>query len=429
MSPDRSAADRLNEHLDAVVTGEAARFGDLEPELATAVEGFFAADDAPAPPPGLADHVWRQLMVHAEVEEFVPIGSALPSHPNGRSAINPRLATLPSRPANPWRNGPSTLTYLATAALILLTLVGGFVAFGWSMLLVRPEQRAIVIPATDRTPEPVLPTEPIANTLLLQSRLDQMPPEQGQPHRIALNRVHLAPGAIEPAGSQENTGVGVDLFTVESGQVTVEADAPVFLTRAIANAATAPSRVDPGTAITLEVGDQLYAPVGVTFSRRNDGSSPATLLTFSIGSAGDMRTTTPLPAGVTYDSGLPDTQPPTYPAVPAEAIVHRLTLPPDAEVAVRDMPGLQLIYVETGSLDLVSGEGETPATPEQARLVSAGSGTGTFGTTPERAVLVNRGAESLVILTASIVPPSAGAPTSEGSWSDGWGTGDHLPGT
>jgi hypothetical protein len=427
MSPGRSAADRLNEHLDAVVTGEAARFGDLEPELTTAVEGFFAADDAPAPPPGLAEHVWQQLLSLAEVEEFAPIGSVLPPNPNGQSAINPRLAIVPGRSASPRRNGPSTLTYLATAALILLTLVGGFVAFGWSMLLVRPEQRAIILPATERTPEPVLPTEPLADALLLQSRLDQMPSEQGQPHRIALNRVHLAPGAVEPAGSQENTGVGVDLFTVESGQVTVEADAPVFLTRTIANAAAAPSRVEPGTAITLAVGDQLYAPVGVTFSRRNDGSSPATLLSFSIGTAGDMGTRTPLPAGVTYDSGLPLKQPPAYPAVPAEAVVHRLTLPPGAEVAVRDVPGLQLIYVEAGALDLVDARAETPATPEQSVTIGAGSGTETFGASPERAMLANRGIEPLAILTASVVSTSAGAPTAEASWSDGWGTGDHLP--
>ena len=365
----------------------------------------------------------------AVTEEFVPLVPALPSDPNGRTAIAPRPTTFPIRQADPRRGVPSALAYLATAALILLTLVGGFVAFRGSMLLVGPEQRAIILPSIDLTPERVLPSDSLADDLLLQSTVDQMPPEQGRSHQIALNRVHLAPGAVESAGSQEDTGVGLDLFTVESGQVTVEADASVVLTRAVASAAAAPILVEPGTAITLDVGDQLYVPSGVTFSRRNDGSSAATLLSFSIGTVGDIWTRATLPTGVTYNSGLPNKQAPTYPVVPADASVHRLTLPPGAEVAIRDVPGLQLIYVEAGDLDLVSAEGETPGTLEQALPLHAGSGTATFGATPERAVLVNRGAEPVVILAASVVSTSAGAPTPEATWSDGWGTGDHLPGT
>jgi hypothetical protein len=421
MSLDRSAADRLNGTLDAVVMGKSTRSGDLEPELAALVERFFAADDAPAPPPGLADHLWQQLMEPSEVEKFGPIGSASHPNPNGRSTI------VPSRRADPRRRGPSTLAYFATAALLVLTLLGGLVAFRGSLLLIGPEQRAIILPATDRTLERVLPSDSLADTLLLQSRLNQMPPEPVQSHQIALNRVHLAPGVVEPAGSQETTGVGVDLFTVESGQVTVEADAPVLVTRAVANAGVAPSRVEPGTAIRLDVGDQLSAPSGVMFRRRNEGSSPATLLSFSIGTVGDSGAMTPLPAGVTYDSGLPSKQSPTFPALPAEAIVQRQTLSPGAEVAVRDMPGLQLVYVEAGDLSLVYTVAETPATPEQAVIIRAGSGTEAFGPTPQRAVLANRGADPLVILTASVVSTSANAPTPEASWSDGWGTGDHVP--
>jgi hypothetical protein len=425
MSLDSSAADRLSNYLDAVVTGESARAGDLEPELTAAVEDFFAADDAPGPPPGLADSVWQQLMGPAAVEQFGPNGSALSPTPNGRSATGPWLTVLPDRPAEPRRNGSRTLAYLATAALILLTLVGGFVAYRDAIPLIGPDQRAIILPAIDTAPERVLPAKSLGDAVLLRSRIDQMPPEAVQSHQIALNRVHLAPGAVEPAGSQENTGVGVNLFTVESGRVTVEADAPVFLTRAFASTSTARSRVEPGTAVALGVGDQLYAPTGVTFSRRNDGSAPATLLSFSIGTAGDMGTRTPLPTGVTYDSGLPDKQPPAFPAVPAEAIVQRLTLPPGDEVAVRDVPGLQLVYVETGALDVVDAGAVTPATAQQAVTIDAGRGTEISGSSPERAVLANRGTEPLVILAASVVSTSAGAPTPDASWPEGWGSGDY----
>jgi len=49
MSPDRRAADRLNDCLDAAAMRTATQPRDLDPALGTTVERFFAADDAPAP--------------------------------------------------------------------------------------------------------------------------------------------------------------------------------------------------------------------------------------------------------------------------------------------------------------------------------------------------------------------------------------------
>ena len=172
-----------------------------------------------------------------------------------------------------------------------------------------------------------------------------------------------------------------------------------------------------GTAVVLEVGDQLYAPSGVSLRRSNEGSTPATLLDFSIGTVGDIWTgvsvASALPTGVTYDIGLPWKLLTTLPAVPAEATVHRLTLAPGAELAVRDLPGLELVSVEAGDLDLVFDKGGTLSTPERVRRLSAGNGTDVFGRTPERAVLANRGTEPLVLLTASVVSTSAAAATPE----------------
>ena len=97
--------------------------------------------------------------------------------------------------------------------------------------------------------------------------------------------------------------------------------------------------------------------------------------------------------------------------MPAEATVQRLTLAPGAELAVRDMPGLELVYVEAGALDVVFDKGGTLTAPERVRTISAGAGTETFGRTPERAVLANRGTEPVVLLTASVIPPSTGVTT------------------
>ena len=409
MSLEWSAADRLNAQLDAVVTGSATPSRDVDASLAITVEHFFNADDTPAPPPGLADHVWEELM---------NLHTATAADGSGVAVLRPRRqGWVPPRhrpTASPHR-GPSMIAFLATAALVVLTLVGGFVALRGLPQLMGPDQRPLMIPAIDSTPEHVRPSDAITDDIVLRATLETLGemPSSTAAHQLALNRYRLAPGAVQAVGSHENTGVGLNLFTVEAGQVTVEADAPVLVTRAAANLATVPDPVPSGTAIVLEAGDQLYAPSGVSFSRRNDGSDPAIVLEFSISSVGDIWRVMTMPAGVTVDNGLPYELLTMFPTVPAEATVRGLTLEPGAELALRDLPGLELVYVEAGTLDLVFDKGGTLGTPERVRTLSAGGGTETFGRTPERAVLANRGTEPLVILTASVVPLSEPAATPE----------------
>ncbi len=415
MSPDR-AADRLNVYLDAVVQGEATRSHGFDPAISASVERVFAADDAPGPPPGLADRIWDRLMDHPSSMEPVTGPPALQPNLNGRAALDIRSTAPP-------RRGPSALAFLATAALVLLSLIGSLVAFRGASRLLGPGQ-PVVIPAIDDTPAAVLAPGVSADVMLLRATLDQAPAE-GTP-RIALQRITLQPGASQSVGAQSDTGVGSAMFTVESGQITVAADAPVLLTRGGPNAGAAPSAIPAGTDVVVAVGDQLFAPDGVTLRRRNDTRTSATVLDFSVSTAGDSFTSMPLPPGVTYDAGLPFTLPATFPAVPAEATVHRVTLAPGAELPVRGLPGLELVYVETGDLDLVYAKAETPETPEQFTTIRAGSGTEAFGRTPDRAVLANRGVAPLVILTASVVPASAGEPPPQEPVSGGWGTGDQV---
>jgi hypothetical protein len=429
MSPAPDAADRLNDYLDAVVTGAATPSHDNgDASLVALVEHVFNADDAPPPPPGLAEQVWEELMGAAKSGGFVPPVLALRPDRNGKAVIDPRLATPPNHHTTPPHRGPSAIAYFATAALLVLTLVGGFVALRGSLRLMSSDQRTLIIPAIDNTPQSVRPSEGVTDDVVLQATwetLGQMPSSRAQ-HELALGRSRLAPGAVQPVGSQEDTGTGLSMFTVEAGQVTVEADAPVLVTRADANQETAPSPVSPGTAVVLEVGDQLYAPSGVSFRRRNDGSTPAILLDFSLSSVGDNYFDQNMLPGVTDDAGFPFKLMNTFPPVPAEATVHRRTLAPGAELALRDLPGLELVYVESGALDLVFDKGGTLEAPERVRTLSAGNGTDVFGRTPDRAVLANRGDEPLVILTASVVPAGASQPTAQAEWPDGWGAGDYC---
>jgi hypothetical protein len=404
MSAERTAADRLNDHLDVIVAVGSTPPA-LDPAMEAAVAGFFAADDAPGPPPDLADRIWDELLEQDRFAELVPQSPSIPAVRDGRQTPGAMPASLERRGLFQPR---WTLAQLATAALVLLTVISGFVALQGSLRMTGPGQPGVIIPAIDRTSE--LPSGGIADEMLLRATLEQMPPSGGT-HQLAMYRVQLAPGTTEHAGSQADTGVGHDLFTVESGQVTVEADAPVILTRAVADPAAAPTSVPAGTAVVLDVGDQLLAPSGVTFRRRNDDSTPATLLGYSFGNIGESVHTWSNPAGVTYVHGFPFTLPSEFPALPAEVTVRRLTLAPGAELAVRDLRGLELVYVEAGALDLVYAKAETAATPERVFTIRAGSGTDTFGRTPEKALLANRGAEPLVLLTASIVPSDTGDAT------------------
>jgi hypothetical protein len=407
----RREAEALDRYWDAILSGTQRA---QPPEVGAAPAALIRrVHSLGAPPPGLEAaqaRIWSQLMhrTSRDREETSFASTWIVSSRPPRIESNGRAGGLPDGKAPP---GVATdrrrwmVAQLATAALVLLTLVAGFVAFRGPLHLMGQQERPAFIPAIDSTPESMLPSGVTADSILLRSTLEEMPPPEGT-LQLALYRNRLAPGAVEPAGSQADTGVSNDLCTIESGRVTVEADAPVWLIRAVKDSAAAPRRVEPGTAIVLDVGDQLLTPSGVTFRRRNDGLTSATTLCFSIGTYGDSARLWASPPGVMYVHGLPFKLLSVLPAVPVEATVRRMMLAPGAELALRDLPGLELVYVEAGALDLVYAQAETPATPERAFTIRAGSGTETFGRTPEQAVLANRGAEPLVILTAAVIPAS-----------------------
>lgn len=126
MSPDRRAADRLNDYLDAVATGTAPS-RDLDLALGATVECFFAADDAPAPPPELADRLWERLMDAPASAELTPHPPVVLPDRNGRAPAH--VAPSPLPPRSPF--GPRwALGQLATAALVMLVLAGSVVLFG-----------------------------------------------------------------------------------------------------------------------------------------------------------------------------------------------------------------------------------------------------------------------------------------------------------
>ena len=333
MSLDRGTADRLNDHLDAVVTGETTRSLDLDPSLATTVERFFAADDAPGPPSGLADHLWEELLLQTAPREQLPPRLTVRPERNGHLPQESLPTPLPRRRlARPrW-----ALPELASAALVLLTLIGSCIALRSPL---GQEERPASIPAIDATLEAVT---------LVEAQVSDWP-TGGPPFFASIFRITVDPGVVDEVDAVVNTtGEDLELFTVESGQLTVEADGPVIVTRGTADRLVEPTTVPAGT-IVLDAGDTLFVPTGVTFRRRNDTETPASILEFQIADLELLLR----PPGVRYQRLMPDKVLNVSLSTPAEIALQRLRLLPGRTVAIQDLPGLQILFVEEGTLDLM----------------------------------------------------------------------------
>ena len=292
MSPDHGTADRLSDHLDAVVSGEATRSHDLDLSIGATVERFFAADDAPGPPPGLGDHLWQELMNHTASVELVPHIPVLPPDRNGRAPLRPQHIAPPNC-------GPSPLAYLATAALLLLTLAVGFAAI-WQGLQTRegdPAYRPTLIRALEAVPGDV------GEELLVQTSFTVEELPAGAVETI-FYRVTLPPGATllslmgpfcVPHPELFTSGVGVEV--VQSGAYTLRLDAPIRIRR---DGSSRPEEEIPaGVEVALGPGDTaIYPDYSTLGTIRNAGAEPLVVVGVAIVDAeGSGLPTPPLPMG------------------------------------------------------------------------------------------------------------------------------------
>ncbi len=111
-------------------------------------------------------------------------------------------------------------------------------------------------------------------------------------------RLNFNPGATLPLLPDDPSG---GLLVVESGEFTVQVDAPLSVMRAGAMAAD-PSAMPPmettasGDVVTLAAGDSAYIPGSISGELRNDGDVPAVGLAFLASpSMGSMSEATPAP--------------------------------------------------------------------------------------------------------------------------------------
>lgn len=125
------------------------------------------------------------------------------------------------------------------------------------------------------------------------------------PGDLFVARVGFEPGS--GFGFEESDPMG-GIVVVESGALTIRADAPLTVSRAgslgaaeataAATGSYAPvvEEIASGEEVTLETGDSAYIPGGINGEMRNDGDEPAVVLGFLVGpSMGMMAESTPAP--------------------------------------------------------------------------------------------------------------------------------------
>jgi hypothetical protein len=162
---DHTPGDRLNDHIDDLVAGDPSSTHDLDSDTAEAVRRFFASDDAPPPPRDLTTQIWEKIMNVSAQAGAIPLRpvAGAPPVPNGRA---PQHAwwreVVPATVSH--RRGRWAFAQLATAALLLVTLGLGYLAFG--PLRSGPD-RPTAIPgvAVPATPVATPPATPAATAI------------------------------------------------------------------------------------------------------------------------------------------------------------------------------------------------------------------------------------------------------------------------
>ena len=209
---DPRSGDRLEQAWDAVWRGDSPTAG-LDPRLAEALQALHARDRVPPADPAFVADVRKELVASAALLA-PPTGRNLTA-PNGRSTVTPLPASYQTVTGAAVRRFPARRlpTHLATAALLLLTLVGSFLAFGPG----RPGRQPVsptVIPALSGTSAADI--GPTTETLL-DTNVPALP--EGR-MRVAVDRWTLQPSPAELVLPADE---GVVLMTVDSGEVTVTA--------------------------------------------------------------------------------------------------------------------------------------------------------------------------------------------------------------
>ncbi len=297
-------------------------------------------DQVPPPNPVFVRQVREELMYTTTIS--LPVTHTLTADGN-RNGYGGPVALL-SRPG-PTRisRRRSWLTSLVTAALVLLTLIGSYFAFGRGLRPIPQEEAPVLIPAVVGTPEGTPATGITEDTILFQQRIDEIPTNASW---AGVERITLDPGGTMTQGDIATAGVGPTLYRVEHGAVSMQADGPTTVTRAGSSEA---STIPPGTTVDLTADDVVFTPNGAASHWRNGGTEAAVLLDAGIQIPGGEP---PPDSGETYVQPIND-WPVNPPPAPVNLTLRRVTLAPGGSVPNQPIAGLRLAGVDAGVVTIV----------------------------------------------------------------------------
>ena len=176
---ERADTARLREYWDSVVRGTPTDAGDLDAASAAVVQQLHALYQPPLPDPAFRHRLQEELMGAAALPPFSGANGAVRHSPSIATSPPGGIAPVPQRGSPSRRIFPDLdrgrmLGHLATAALLLLTLVSAYRLFvaphGGG-----PSDPQTSVPALAGTPPPALPPGVSEDTVVFQQVFDELP--------------------------------------------------------------------------------------------------------------------------------------------------------------------------------------------------------------------------------------------------------------
>lgn len=379
-------ASRLNDWLDGLVADTPRDDTGIDPIAVATVERFFARDDAPPPPPDLADQVWDTIVRASTTAVTNDLGIPAVSHVDGngrhpvaRKAIPVSIWTQPTRPAAGTGRAVSGARrwgfgFAQASSLFLLVLMLGA---GYFALVLGPDSEpnrgpVAVVPAPTHPAVDMADAETLF-TLTLPAELLPQSPERG----VTRSSFIVQPGTVGRwQGVSKTCCPGVRVDYVVAGAYTVTADGPINVRRADEREEVVPA----GTEFVLGPGDRMIVPEGVGFDNANNGDVPVRVVGWYLYRGSGSRRTSP---NWWNDTSWEWTTP--LPAQPG-AVTLRLT-------RVRLDPGVD-VPAASGSVQFVVSLDESAKLGQQSDGSIRNVGKTDF---------------TVFILTATAAPPEPGA--------------------
>lgn len=365
--PEYDAIERFARYWDAFAAGATNEPDLADPTLAATVSRLHALDNLPDIDPSFQRRLEGSLLGPNVAADVLPGTTPLPvgdhdlhTSLNGRAVAQPWRVRAPGAPS-PMRRGWS-LAQLATAALLLLTLLGSLIAIRYAT-----------------APRPTTYLEAAGKT-----------------------EVETLVDATVEGDAAAAIPLTVERWTISPGSATVTVpplDGPQWV---VAETGTLSVAID-GERSDLGPGASLVVPAGKALVLGNVGTEEASALR---GVASDRFVLEDYDRAVIRKS--PALQTSAHPALPAGAshlLFERLTLPPGAVLSIEPVSGRDWVGVVRGQLGLTLVGDALPTGWQSGREREIGAGDLLPGMAVGTEVsLRNIGEERLVILRLRVTP-------------------------